>query len=254
MRVAITNQKGGVGKTAVALGLASAARAAGQPSLVVDLDPQGSATWTLGVADEHAGGVAAAVDANRKGAAADFLTDSAWGGDVRVLAASRQPVVPPAEAHTKRGVQRLSRALAGVDDDRSITIIDCPPSLGPRAAAGLTAADVVVIVVEPSAHSLRGLAAVLDFVDDVWDRFHPDLDLGGVIVNKVPASSSEAERQVDELGRMVGKRTIWKPAIPSRVVVNEALGARQPIHDTGWRGREVSEVFDKLYAKARRAR
>ncbi|MCB0994481.1 MAG: ParA family protein, partial [Acidimicrobiales bacterium] len=57
MRVAITNQKGGVGKTAVALGLASAARAAGQPSLVVDLDPQGSATWTLGVADEHAGGV-----------------------------------------------------------------------------------------------------------------------------------------------------------------------------------------------------
>lgn len=249
MRVAITNQKGGVGKTAVALGLASASRAAGRPAVVVDLDPQGSATWTLGV-DDAGGGVSAAVDANRKGAAVDLLVDTNWSG-VRVLTASSDPVVPPAEAHTKRGVQRLSRALAGVGTGE-LTIIDCPPSLGPRAAAGLTAADVVLIVVEPSAHSLRGLAAVLDFVDEVWDRFHPELDLGGVIVNKVPASSSEAERQVDELGRMVGKRTVWKPAIPSRVVVNEALGARQPIHDTGWRGREVADAFDKLHAKLRR--
>jgi chromosome partitioning protein len=94
---------------------------------------------------------------------------------------------------------------------------------------------------------------VADLIDEVWAEANPDLDLAGIIVNKVPAVSAEAERRVDELATMVGKKAIWKPTIPQRVIVNQALGEQLPIHDYGYRAREVSEAFDALYAKLRRS-
>jgi chromosome partitioning protein len=148
---------------------------------------------------------------------------------------------------------RLRKALMGVADRYDMVFIDCPPSLGNNTLAGLTAADLAVVVVEPASYSLRGVAAVADTIDDVWDRLNPELDLAGIIVNKVPAVSAEAERRVEELAATVGRKSVWKPAIPSRVIVNQALGEQQPIHAYGYRAREVIEAFDALYAKLRRA-
>ena len=108
-------------------------------------------------------------------------------------------------------------------------------------------------MVEPASYSIRGVRAVADTIDDVWDRLNPDLDLAGIIVNKLPAVSAEAERRVDELGATFGRKEVWKPAIPSRVIVNQALGEQQPIHAYGYRAREVIDAFDALYAKLRRA-
>ena len=109
-----------------------------------------------------------------------------------------------------------------------------------------------MIVVEPSALGLRGIGAVADLVDDVWDAHNPALELAGVIVNKVPAVSNEADRRYEELERMVGKRAIWQPVVPHRVVVNQAIGERRPIHSYGARSADVSEAFDRLWAKLRR--
>jgi cellulose biosynthesis protein BcsQ len=69
----------------------------------------------------------------------------------------------------------------------------------------------------------------------------------------MPAVSTEAERRFEELAEMVGRKSVWKPTLPSRVIVNQALGEQQPIHAYGYRAREVSEAFDALYAKLRRA-
>jgi cellulose biosynthesis protein BcsQ len=143
--------------------------------------------------------------------------------------------------------------LDGVAARYDMVLIDCPPSLGPNTLSALAAADLAVIVVEPASYSLRGVAAVADTIDDVWDRLNPDLDLAGVIVNKMPAVSTEAERRFEELAEMVGRKSVWKPTLPSRVIVNQALGEQQPIHAYGYRAREVSEAFDALYAKLRRA-
>jgi chromosome partitioning protein len=250
---AVLNQKGGVGKTTVTLGLASAAQAAGHKVLVVDLDPQASASWTLGIElDDETLGVSDVLEADTRGAADDAIVESGWGADVEVLPSGRAL----AEHERARGgatEKRLRKALTGVVERYDVVLIDCPPSLGNITLTGLTAADLAVVVVEPASYSIRGVRAVADTIDDVWDRLNPELDLAGIIVNKVPAVSTEAERRVEELGATFGRKEVWKPAIPSRVIVNQALGEQQPIHAYGYRAREVIEAFDALYAKLRRA-
>ncbi|HEX7097447.1 MAG TPA: ParA family protein, partial [Acidimicrobiales bacterium] len=241
--VAVLNQKGGVGKTTVALGLASAAQAAGHKVLVVDLDPQASATWTLGIElDDETLGVLDVIEADARGAADDAITESGWGPEVEVLPSGR--ALAALERDGRANDKRLRKALTGVTERFDVVLIDCPPSLGVNTMSGLATADLALIVVEPASYSLRGVAAVADAIDDVWDRLNPDLDLAGVIVNKVPAISVEADRQVEELASMVGRKSIWKPAVPHRVIVNQALGEQQPIHAYGYRAREVIDAFD----------
>ncbi len=244
--VAVLNQKGGVGKTTVTLGLASAAAAAGHRVLVVDLDPQGSSTWVLGI--DPAEVEFSSAEVMGRLAATKAMVPSAWGGEVWVIPASPRLL---AKDHGGSPL-RLREALAAVSDQFHAVLIDCPPSLGALSASGLTAADHAVIVVEPSALGLRGIGAVADLVDEVWDAHNPGLELTGVIVNKVPAISTEADRRYDELTRIVGKRAIWQPVIPHRVIINQAIGERRPLHTYGARSAEVSEVFDRLWAKLRR--
>ena len=245
--VAVLNQKGGVGKTTVTLGLASAAAHAGHRVLVVDLDPQGSSTWVLG----HDPGTVESSTAEVLGRlpAARAMLPSAWGGEVWVIPGSPRLL---AKDHGGSPL-RLREALAAVSDQFHAVLIDCPPSLGALSTAGLIAADHAVIVVEPSALGLRGIGAVADLVDEVWDAYNADLELTGVIVNKVPAVSSEADRRYEELVRVVGKRAIWQPVIPHRVIVNQAIGDRRPVHAYGARSADVAQVFDSLWAKLRRA-
>jgi cellulose biosynthesis protein BcsQ len=244
--VAVLNQKGGVGKTTVTLGLASAAAEAGHRVLVVDLDPQASSTWVLGIDPSLV--EASTAEVLGRLPAARAMVPSAWGGEVWVVPASRRLL---ARDHGGSPT-RLRAALADVADQFHAVIIDCPPSLGALATAGLCAADHAVIVVEPSALGLRGIGAVADLVDEVWDAHNPALELAGVIVNKVPAISNEADRRYDELTRTVGKRAIWQPVIPQRVVVNQAIGERRPIHAFGARSADVTVVFDALWGKLRR--
>jgi len=244
--VSILNQKGGVGKSTVTLGLASAAAHAGHRVLVVDLDPQGSSTWVLGhdpyLVETSTAEVMGRVPAARA------MVPSAWGGEVWVI-----PSSPRLLAKDHGGsAMRLRDALAEVSQQFHAVLIDCPPSLGALSTAGLTAADHAVIVVEPSALGLRGIGAVADLVDQVWDELNPSLELTGVIVNKVPAVSTEADRRYDELERIVGKRALWQPVIPHRVIVNQAIGERRPLHAYGARSVDVSEVFDRLWGKLRR--
>ena len=88
---------------------------------------------------------------------------------------------------------------------------------------------------------------VADLIEDVWERDNGELDLAGVIVNRMPARSRDAHDRYDELSRTVGAESVWEPAIPYRVVLAEAAAAREPIHDMGSRGRDVAEIFDRLY-------
>ncbi|HEY7628195.1 MAG TPA: ParA family protein, partial [Ilumatobacteraceae bacterium] len=147
----------------------------------------------------------------------------------------------------------LRKALWPVVDDYEVVMIDCPPALGPLTINALSAADLAVIVVDPAALGLRGIGAVADAIDHVWDTHNSDLELAGVIVNRVPAISNEADRRYEELARIVGRKAIWQPPIPQRVIVNQAIGERRPIHAFGARSADVSEAFDKLWSKLRRA-
>ena len=252
--IAVVNQKGGVGKTTVTLGMASAAMARGDRVLIVDADPQANATWALGIEPESVTyGTSEAIAAERHGAAAKGVTPSLWSPLVDVLPASGDLQDRDVEAGKKRLARRLRLALEGIVDDYEMVLIDCSPALGPLTMNALAAAHLALIVVEPAALSARGVSGVSDLIDDVWERLNDRLDIAGVIINRVPPASHEADRQRELLARMLGKSTIWAPDVPQRVIVTEALGQRIPIHRAGVRGAEIAALFDDHYARLRRA-
>lgn len=257
--VAVLNQKGGVGKTTVTLGLAAAASAARRRVLVVDLDPQGSASWVLAedppveydeTGVERVLGPPSVGDVLTGTPLTDAIQPSTWGQYVDVVVAG-----PELQKLEDGDADRLATAFRQADvvlASYDAVLIDCPPSLGNLTTNALTAARHALIVVEPSALGLRGIGGVADAIDDVWDAHNPDLELSGVILNRVPAISAEAARRTDELRRIVGRATIWKPSVPARVILNQAVGERRPVHSYGSRSADPSEVFDKLWAKLRR--
>ncbi|MEO1056935.1 MAG: ParA family protein [Actinomycetota bacterium] len=236
---AVINQKGGVGKTTVTLGLAAAGDAAGARVLVIDLDPQGSTSWVLGVDPERVTHDAVEVPS---GGLDEAVVPSAWSERVDVVPAGGElqavdggPIVP------------LAAHLDDVSTNYDAVLIDCPPSLGALTTSALSAARHALVVVEPSALGLRGIGGIADAIDAVWDEHNPDLELSGVILNRVPASSNEAERRRAELARIVGASTIWEPPVPQRVILNEAIGSRRPIHSYGWRATDAIAAFDRLW-------
>ena len=184
--VAILNQKGGVGKTTVTLGLASAAAAAGRPAArgrprpagVVDVGARprpGHGWWRHG----------------RRRPRRERPARPRSCPHAGTMRSSCCPAAPATSAAADReGTARLRAALAALPEDRyDAILLDCPPTLGGSTLAALTVARHALIVVDPSALGLRGIGSVADAVDGVWDGDNPDLDLCGVVVNRVPAIS-----------------------------------------------------------------
>jgi len=160
--VSVCSLKGGVGKTSVVLGLASAALARDLPTIVVDLDPQADATLALDVpapsADGAGADVAAVLGAARRPPADSALSPSAWAGGLTgrldVLAGSADVAELERPGGSERTVarlsQRLSATLNGLDRYR-LALLDCPPSLGALTFAGLAASNRAIVVTEPAA-------------------------------------------------------------------------------------------------------
>ncbi len=252
--VAILNQKGGVGKTTLTLGLASASWSAGVRTLVVDLDAQANATYALGV-DPSLGnlGTGDALAADRSGAAGDMIVASGWGDGIWLLPAAGDLTERDADARNANGRRRLTKALKGVASTFDLVLIDCGPSLGLNTVNGLAAADRAALVVEPSVFGLRGVTPVLDLIEEVWSADNDDLDLAGVVLNRVPAVSSAARDRIDDLKKMVGSKAVLSPHIPQRVLINQAHHERAPIHSFGSQGRELADIFDTLLGKIRKS-
>ncbi len=245
--VAVLNQKGGVGKTTVTLGLASAAWASQTRTLVVDLDAQANATWALGVDPSREFlGTGDALASGKTGAAKDMIVESGWGSDVWLLPAAGDLTEREADTRNAAGRRRLAKALKGVADDFELVLIDCAPSLGLNTTNGLAAASGAVLIVEPSIFGLRGVGPVLDLIEEVWSADNDKLDLAGVVLNRVPSVSSAARERIEELKKMVGSDSVWDPHIPQRVIVNQAHHERSPIHSFGAQGRELATIFDAL--------
>ena len=233
LTVALVNQKGGVGKTTVTLGLASAAQAAGHKILVVDMDPQANATVVLEPQEDGAEAIFDTYDvvyANAPGAVAGAALPSSWGEGVWVVGSSLS--LSEMEQDTQLGAEfRLRKSAEGLErEGYDLVLIDCPPSVGKLTSNALIAADVALVVTEPSAPALQGVQHVLDTMQVISEHYHPDLKLAGMIVNnKMPARSNEARLRIDELQEAFGG-DVWEPHLMSRVALTEALGAHAPIH------------------------
>jgi chromosome partitioning protein len=248
--VAVTSLKGGVGKTSVTLGLASAALEHGVRTLVIDLDPQGDTTMALqpspttgDVADVFADPGEYAVQA--------AIGLSAWAEDgLDVMVGSERSINHDAPGDGE--LDRLRYALSWVSG-YDLVIIDCPPSLGSLTRAGLTAADRAVVVTEPGLFAVMAVSRALRTIDELRRGPAPGLQPLGIVVNRVRARSTEQAYRMAELTELYGP-LVLSPTIPERAALQQAQGAARPIHS--WPGApadELSQVFDHLLARALRA-
>ncbi len=231
--VAIANQKGGVGKTTVTLGIADAAARRDRRVLVVDLDPQANATSGLGVA-APAVTVDRALEADRPGGLADVVSRSGWpNGSVPSPAvapsspalASREPLL----ATDPIGAQdRLRHALEGVAEGYDLVLVDCPPSLGLLTVNGLVAADRVLVVTEPAAWASDGVEQMLRTVHRIQELRRPDLAVAGVVVNRLGRTRDATywnEQLAEQFGDLAAGPVRLRAAIAEAAAQSLPLGA-----------------------------
>jgi cellulose biosynthesis protein BcsQ len=248
--VAVLSLKGGVGKTTVALGLASAALRRGVRTLVIDLDPQCNATSTLEPEDTEASIYDVLQDPSRD-TVDKAIAPSAWGDGVDVLAGSEdaESLNHPDPGETRLG--RLREALRLLQDDEDpyqLVLLDCPPSLGQLTRSALVAADRALLVTEPTMFAVAGVQRAFEAVQA--EREHnEDLQPLGVVVNRVRPRSHEHQFRIDELRDIFGP-LVMPVALPDRLAVQQAQGACMPIHEWGTPGaREVALAFNLLLAR-----
>ncbi|RJQ82937.1 ParA family protein [Pseudonocardiaceae bacterium YIM PH 21723] len=257
--VAVLSLKGGVGKTTVALGLASAAMRRGIRTLVVDLDPQCNATATLDPEDSKATLTDVLADP-QPSVVRDAIARSSWDGDlVDVLVGSED-----AESHnvpdpSLNRLNRLATALDALpeiideeDDPYQLVLLDCPPSLGQLTRSALVAADRALLVTEPTMFAVSGVQRAFEAVQ-TERKNNEELQPLGVVVNRVRPRSHEHQFRISELREIFGP-LVMPVALPDRLAVQQAQGACMPIHAWGTPGaREVSLAFNLMLARVLRA-
>ena len=269
--LAIGNQKGGVGKTTVTLGLAEAAAAAGLDVVVIDFDPQANLTTALHpYADSVQTGDLPSIESCliRGGRSlAEVLYPSLWQG-VRIAGASdtlsgleqyliNEENVSARASSSQAGATprlRLRRQIHELDTD--LVLIDLQRSLSVQGTAGLLAADGVIGVTEPSTFSDRGLADLAVTVSSLSAFLGPDEtppQILGIVVNMV-ARTRESERVLEGLTTRWQEK-LWQPLIPQRAVIKEAYsGYRTQLRDFGGaEANAAAEMFDAHLDNARTA-
>ena len=239
---ALINLKGGVGKTAVTLGLAAAAAELGHRVLVVDLDPQANSTLCLAPDLDPDGDLTLndVLAADQPGALVDAIRSTSWAG-VDLVGAQLEldgRESDPAANSTHR-LRRAMRGLTGYD----LVLLDCRPSVGRLTTNALVAADVALVVTDPDRAAIRGIGEAIRHLEVVAEDLNPALRLAGILVTRVDERQTEHAYRLEELLKAYAG-TVLQPVIPRRTVVAQAYGAGVPVRQLGGpAGREIADLY-----------
>lgn len=226
--VAITNQKGGVGKTTTAVNLAASLANMKKNILVVDLDPQGNTTSGIGVEKSNIDNSIYEVIMNEcdiKDAIIETGIDnlSLIGASIDLAGVDIQL------AQIKNGrEQMLANQLKKIKDNYDYIFIDCPPSLGVLNTNALSAADSVIIPVQCEFYALEGLTQLLGTIKAVQQRYNKNLKIEGVVLTMMDART-RLGIEVSQEVRKYFKEKVYKTIIPRNIKLSEAPGMGLPI-------------------------
>ena len=254
--VSISSLKGGVGKTSVTTGLASAALAAGIPTLVVDLDPHADASTALGVSPDRQLEVGRMLKAPRRAFLEDNVVPSSWVRRAAALNGHQNRILDVAYGGSlssiydrpdlgRRDLRRLSAVLEGIDG-YGLVLIDCPPSLNGLTRMAWAASSGVLLVAEPGLFSVAGTERTMRAIKLFKEEYAPRLAPAGIVANRVRPSSAEHGYRLEEMRQMFGP-LLLSPHLPELANWQQIQGAAHAVHHwPGEAARGTAALYDEL--------
>ncbi len=247
--IAITNQKGGVGKSTTAVNVSAYLGLYGYKTLLIDIDPQSNSTSGLGINSS-----------DLKESIYDILIHDREPDEV-ILDTGRENlrIIPSsielagAEVELVSSLKRefkLKDAVSKIEKDYDFIIIDCPPALGLLTINALTAAREVIIPIQCEYYALEGLGQLLNTIDLVKKNLNDDLKINGAIMTMYDPRIKLAGQVVEEVRSFLSER-VYKTVIPRNVRLSEAPSYGKPImeYDPECKGAEAYSNFTKEVIK-----
>lgn len=226
--IAITNQKGGVGKTTTSINLSACLAEAGKKVLLVDVDPQGNATSGVGI-DKN----------SLENTIYDLIIGECEIDDCLIETEIENLSLIPANANLSGaeidliGIDNrefvVKNSIEKIKDNYDFVIIDCPPSLSMLTVNALTTADTVLVPIQCEYYALEGLSQLIHTINLVKKRLNPDLEMEGVVFTMYDARTNLSLEVVENVKDNL-KQNIYKTIIPRNVRLAEAPSHGLPIN------------------------
>jgi len=237
--LAITNQKGGVGKTTTTVNLAASLAAAKKRVLLIDLDPQGNAT--MGSAVDKARLTITVYDVLLGTKSVREASIYSEAGKYDILPANRELAGAEIElVDIENRETRLRDSLQSVQDDYDFILIDCPPALNLLTLNGLCAAKSVMIPMQCEYYALEGLSDLVNTIRKVRANLNADLQIEGLLRTMYDPRNSLAQQVSEQLLQHFGDK-VYRTVIPRNVRLAEApsFGLPALYHDKDSRGTQA---------------
>ena len=241
---AVANQKGGVGKTSVAVNLSATLAHYGQRVLLIDLDPQGNATTGSGI-DKN--GVEKTVYGVLLGEYGIAEARARAEGGFDVLPANRELAGAEIELiNLEQREFRLKQALALIKLDYNFAVIDCPPALNMLTVNALTCADAVIIPMQCEYYALEGLTDLVGTLRKVKANLNPAIEIEALVRTMYDPRSSLTTQVSDEIKKHFGDK-VFDTVIPRNIRIAEAPSYGKPVilHDPTSKGALAHFAFAK---------
>lgn len=254
--VSISSLKGGVGKTSVLLGLASAAQASGLRTLVIDLDPHGDASTGLGA--RSGSDIGTLLLGPQAPSLAEALTPSSWsalGSLGSATATGLEPGIWVARGSARstlleslpsaQTLPRLANLLEGEQEKFDLVLIDCPPTLGRLTEMAWAASSRVISVAEPSLFSVAGSERTLRAIARFEENSPYAVPAASIVINKVREGDPEHDYRSEEMRTLFGA-LVAPTLVPDSPLLQRIQGSAYPVHY--WPEAEAQPLADSYTA------